>query len=300
MRFGESSCLMTPQKVTGFLKTPYLVITWLEMRFGESSCLMTPSYHAYWHLNRKLLIDTFNFFFFFCNWELQILWNTSSTPSCVLLKYWKKIFNINRIVKLQSLEVRVSSCLMTPSYHAYWYLNRKLLIDTFFFFFFFCNWELQILWNTSSMPSCVLLKYWKKIFNINRIVKLQSLEVRVSSCLMTPSYHAYWYLNRKLLIDTFFFFFFFFCNWELQILWNTSSTPSCVLLKYWKKIFNINRIVKLQSLEVRDACLMTPSYHAYWHLNRKLLIDTFNFFFLVCNWELKNLWNTSSMRSCVL
>ena len=231
MRFGESSCLMTPQKVTGFLKTPYLVITWLEMRFGESSCLMTPSYHAYWHLNRKLLIDTFNFFFFF----------------------------------------------------------------------FFCNWELQILWNTSSMPSCVLLKYWKKIFNINRIVKLQSLEVRVSSCLMTPSYHAYWHLNRKLLIDTFFFsFFFFFCNWELHILWNTSSTPSCVLLKYWKKIFNINRIVKLQSLEVRDACLMTPSYHAYWHLNRKLLIDTFNFYFLVCNWELKNLWNTSSMQSCVL
>ena len=65
MRFGESSCLMTPKKVTGFLKTPYLVITWLEMRFGESSCLMTPCYHAYWHLNRKLLIDTFNFFFFF-------------------------------------------------------------------------------------------------------------------------------------------------------------------------------------------------------------------------------------------
>ena len=35
-------------------------ICWLQ-----SSCLMTPSYHAYWHLNRKLLIDTLNFFFFF-------------------------------------------------------------------------------------------------------------------------------------------------------------------------------------------------------------------------------------------
>ena len=53
-------------------------------------------------------------------------------------------------------DTSTGSCLLTP----------------LIFFFFFSNWELNLLWNTSAIPLYVLLKYWRKKFNINEMAKL--------------------------------------------------------------------------------------------------------------------------------